>query len=99
VGQLNFGARNFSRTELGRTGVIYIEKMKSLIFATFVALSLFSFVGCANQASTTTTTTTSDADPGRRTYSNQDLNKTGRTQTGEAVQALDPSVGLSGSGR
>jgi hypothetical protein len=70
--------------------------MKDYLFAPLVALSVFTFAGCANQPSTATA---SDADPSTRTYSQEDLGKTGRVQTGEALRASDPSVGLSGSGR
>jgi predicted small lipoprotein YifL len=70
--------------------------MKAYLFAVVVVLSLFSLAGCANQSSTAAS---SDADATRRTYSQDDLRKTGRTQTGEALQAADPSIGLSGSGR
>ena len=70
--------------------------MKAYLFAVVVVLSWFGFTGCASQSSTAAGP---DADASRRTYNQDDLRKTGRTQTGEALQAADPSIGLSGSGR
>ena len=70
--------------------------MESRLAIALLALSLVSFCGCANQ---TSATASSASNPTRRTYSQDELSKTGRTQTGEALQAIDPSVGLSGSPR
>jgi predicted small secreted protein len=68
--------------------------MKLSIFVTaIVAASTFTFAGCANQSSNTAAAA---GDPTKRTYTDEDLNKTGRQNTGEALRALDPSVQTSG---
>jgi len=48
-------------------------------------------IGCAN-SSERSTTTTSNATPGQRSYSSEDLNRTGKRTSGEQLQAADPSV-------
>jgi hypothetical protein len=67
----------------------------SIFVAAIVAASTFTFAGCANQSSNATAAAD---DPTKRTYTNDDLNKSGRQNTGEAIRALDPSVQTS-SGR
>jgi PBP1b-binding outer membrane lipoprotein LpoB len=71
--------------------------MKCYLFAAMVVASGFMFTGCANEPATATKA--SAANPTDRTYTRDDLQKTGRTQTGEAVQALDPAVTTSSGGR
>jgi hypothetical protein len=68
-------------------------KLHVMAAATMV-LSALSLVGCANEKSTTA----SAGDSSARTYDRNDLQHTGRMQSGEAVQAVDPSVTVS-SGR
>jgi hypothetical protein len=67
----------------------------SIFVALIVAASAFTVVGCANQSSNATAAAD---DPTKRTYTDEDQNKTGRQNTGEAIKALDPSVETS-SGR
>ena len=67
----------------------------SIFVAAIVAASAFTFAGCVNQSSNATAAA---GDPTKRTYTNDDLNKSGRQNTGEAIRALDPSVQTS-SGR
>jgi hypothetical protein len=70
--------------------------MKFSIFVTaIVAASIFTFAGCANQSSNATAAA---GDPTKRTYTDEELNKTGRQNTGDALRSLDPSVQTS-SGR
>jgi hypothetical protein len=64
--------------------------MLALVFLTF------ALAGCADQP---TTASASAGNPTDRTYSRNDLNRTGRQSTGEAIQAADPSVTVSGGGR
>ena len=45
--------------------------------------------GCAHNAESVTTTS---ANPPPKTYDSQDLARTGKRTSGEAVQAADPSV-------
>lgn len=54
-----------------------------------------TFAGCANNQ---TTATSANANPPAKTYTGTDLEKTGRQQSGEALQAADPAVSTS-SGR
>jgi hypothetical protein len=60
-----------------------------------IAISTLAIVGCANNQTTTTST---NANSPAKTYRGSDLEKTGRQQTGEALQAADPAVSTS-SGR
>jgi uncharacterized lipoprotein YajG len=58
--------------------------------AVTVAISVFGFAGCADNPQTTTAFT--NTNPAARTYTGSDLQKTGRQSSGEALQAVDPSV-------
>jgi hypothetical protein len=66
-----------------------------LLVTVALAVSTLALVGCANNQTTTTAT---NANSPAKTYSGSDLEKTGRQQTGEALQAADPAVSTS-SGR
>lgn len=57
----------------------------ALVFATL------TFTGCANQ-NTPPTTAAEGADPGKRTYTQHDLERTGQAQTGQALESADPSI-------
>jgi len=60
-----------------------------LPIATALALSTWVLAGCAsNQQSASST----NANPSAKTYSSQDLAKTGKRTSGEALQAADPAV-------
>jgi hypothetical protein len=60
-----------------------------------IALSAWALAGCANNQTTAAST---NANQRAKTYSGSDLEKTGRHQAGEALQAADPAVSTS-SGR
>jgi hypothetical protein len=62
----------------------------SFSFAVVASLAMFTIAGCANRQSSQPTA--SDTNPASRTYTREDLNKTGRQQTGPALEAADPSV-------
>lgn len=64
--------------------------MEKLTFlAAMAAVSIFTLVGCAHERPAPTA---ADTNPAHRTYTREDLNKTGRHQTGPALEAVDPSV-------
>jgi hypothetical protein len=63
--------------------------MKRYLFtAATVALSIFAFPGCANQQTADTT----DANPSKKTYTRDDLDRSGQAQTGQALQRIDPDI-------
>jgi hypothetical protein len=66
----------------------------SFSLAAIAAFSMFAVVGCANQQSLQPTV--SDTNPASRTYTQEDLNKTGHHQTGPALEAADPSLQATG---
>jgi hypothetical protein len=64
--------------------------MKTFLCAgAIIAVSPLTIAGCASQSPNTAA---SAANPAQTTYTQEDLKKTGRQQTGDALQALDPSV-------
>jgi PBP1b-binding outer membrane lipoprotein LpoB len=70
--------------------------MKTNLFAVaMVVLSIFAFAGCANESSNAAS---AGANPTDRTYTQKDLNNTGRHDTAGAAQAIDPSVTISSGG-
>jgi PBP1b-binding outer membrane lipoprotein LpoB len=69
-------------------------KTKMLVVACLSGLAI-TWAGCANQA-TTTASNTAKREPLQWTHSQEELQKTGRTQTGDALQAVDPSVQTTG---
>jgi hypothetical protein len=63
----------------------------SVMMVMVVGFVLMSVCGCETQASNPTS--------GQRTYSSEDLNRTGKRTTGEQLQAVDPAVTAQGSNR
>lgn len=61
----------------------------SLLAATSVALS-----GCANQKETMIQSTTDQTQ--KRVHTQEELRKTGETETGPALEKVDPAVQISG---
>jgi outer membrane biogenesis lipoprotein LolB len=61
----------------------------------FVAVALAGFVlgGCASE----TTTTTQTDQTTKRVHTQEELRKTGETQTGPALEKVDPAVRSSGN--
>jgi hypothetical protein len=55
---------------------------------TVIIVSALAFGGCANQQSATS----ANANPTAKSYSDNDLQKTGKRTSGEALQAADPAV-------
>lgn len=62
--------------------------MKTFISVVAVALMV---CGCANQ-SQEPVAANNDANPSKRTYSQQDIQASGRTQVGSALRQMDPDV-------
>ena len=60
------------------------------ILVTALAAAGFVFSGCRTE---TTTTTTSNADQTqKRVYTQEELRKTGQSETGPALEKVDPAV-------
>jgi len=55
------------------------------------AFATLILAGCANQ-NTTPTKATEGADPGKKTYSQHDLERTGQSTTGAALESADASI-------
>jgi hypothetical protein len=58
-----------------------------------MGIAALTFAGCANE---TPDATASAGNPTDRTYTRDDINRSGRQTTGEAMQAMDPAVQVSG---
>ncbi len=66
--------------------------MKNIVLATAsAALLVLAVVGCANQP-TTPLATVPITDPSNRTYTDQQLQSTGKVNPGDQLQTLDASV-------
>jgi hypothetical protein len=63
-----------------------------LVVAGISAVAM-TLAGCANQSTTSNAPT---REPGQSTHTQEELQKTGRSQTGDALQEVDPSVQTSG---
>jgi hypothetical protein len=66
----------------------------SLLLAIVGSLAMFTIAGCANQYSSQPVV--AGTNPTARTYTGEDLNKTGHPKTGAALEAADPSVQVTG---
>jgi outer membrane biogenesis lipoprotein LolB len=60
-----------------------------------VALASFILSGCTTTTETTTTSQ-SQTDPAKRVHTQEELRKTGQTETGPALEKVDPAVQSSG---
>ena len=71
--------------------------MKTRYFA-FCALTLASVMlsGCATQSTTATTTAPETDQTLKRVHTQEELRKTGESETGPALEKVDPSVRMSG---
>jgi hypothetical protein len=66
--------------------------MKNIVLATAsAALLMLAAAGCANNE-TTHLSSVPITDPSNRTYTDQQLQSTGRVNPGDALQTLDASV-------
>ena len=66
-----------------------MKAYRYLLSALVIGNSIWMCSGCAHNPESVTTTT---ANPPPKTYKSQDLARTGKRTSGEAVQAADPSV-------
>jgi hypothetical protein len=66
----------------------------SFLLAAVGALAMFTIAGCTNQQ--TSHPVASGTNPTARTYSGEDLEKTGQPNTGRALEAADPAVQVPG---
>jgi hypothetical protein len=57
-------------------------------------LAMFTIAGCANQHSSVPAV--SGTNPTARTYTGEELEKTGQPNTGRALEAADPAVQVPG---
>ena len=57
-----------------------------------LALSTLVLSGCATDTTTTTTTTAETDQTKKRVHTQQELKKTGESETGPALEKVDPSV-------
>ena len=66
-----------------------MKKHRYLFAAILSAIATLGCGGCAHNKESVTTT---NANSSGRTYDSQDLARTGKRSSGEALQAADPSV-------
>jgi len=64
-----------------------------LLLLALIGIGAIAFSGCANDQQSAAATTSSGS---TSTYSSDDLQKTGKRTSGEALQAADPAVTTSG---
>lgn len=69
--------------------------MRVTIYFLIVALAGFAFASCANDSQNAS----SPGASATRFYSNDDLERTGKRDSGEALRAVDPSVTTTTGGR
>ena len=71
--------------------------MKTRYFACgFLALAGLALSGCATDTETTTTTAQTDQTK-KRVHTQEELRRTGESETGPALEKVDPSIRTSGS--
>lgn len=67
--------------------------MMKIPYISLIAVAGVALSGCANQKESMVTTTDQTQ---KRVYTQEELRKTGETQTGPALEKVDPSVQVSG---
>jgi len=76
----------------------YYSMMKMRYFAScLLALAALVVLGCATDTTTTTTTTAETDQTKKRVHTSEELRKTGESETGPALEKVDPAVRTSGS--
>jgi hypothetical protein len=63
-------------------------------YISLLAVASVALAGCANQKETMTESTTDQTQ--KRVHTQEELRKTGETQTGPALEKVDPAVQISG---
>jgi len=66
----------------------------SCLLALSASLAMLTIAGCTNQE--TSHPVASGTNPTARTYTGEDLEKTGQPNTGRALEAADPAVQVPG---
>lgn len=75
----------------------YYSMMKTRYFAScLLALVALVVLGCATDTTTTTTTAETDQTK-KRVHTREELRKTGESETGPALEKVDPAVRTTGS--
>lgn len=76
-----------------KTAAITYQKMMKIEYFAFVAVASFMFSGCAKNKETIV----ERPDPTtKRVHTQEELRKTGQSETGAALEKVDPSVQTSG---
>ena len=71
--------------------------MKTRFFAScLLALVALMLSGCATDTTTTTTSTAQTDQTKKKVHTREELRKTGESETGPALEKVDPSVSTSG---
>ncbi|HVI82475.1 MAG TPA: hypothetical protein VM717_06995 [Chthoniobacterales bacterium] len=68
-------------------------KVRSYLAIAVAMVSTWVLAGCANNEQSANST---NADASAKTYSSEDLQRTGKRDAGEALRAADPSVTTTG---
>lgn len=71
-------------------------KTRSLACGLLAAVGL-ALAGCASTETTTTTTTAETDTTRKKVHTREELRKTGESETGVALEKVDPSIRTSGS--
>ena len=71
-------------------------KTRSLRFSLLAVVGL-ALASCATTETTTTTTSAETDQTKKRVHTREELRKTGESETGAALEKVDPSVRTSGS--
>lgn len=68
--------------------------MMKIPYISLIAIASVALSGCATQKETMVESTTDQTQ--KRVHTQEELRKTGETQTGPALQKVDPAVQISG---
>jgi hypothetical protein len=68
--------------------------MMQIPYISLIAIASVALSGCANQKETMVQSTTDQTQ--KRVHTQEELRKTGETQTGPALEKVDPSIQVSG---
>ena len=88
----------FAQPKVGAS-VSYIYMKRYILAVMSVALSFLIFEGCTNEPTARNAGNTrgaSNTNPNERVYSQQDLERTGETQVGPALEKADPDIRSNG---
>ncbi|HMG04887.1 MAG TPA: hypothetical protein VK581_05460 [Chthoniobacterales bacterium] len=67
-------------------------RIRHVFCATVLAIANLMLLGCASETTTTTTTEQTE----KRTHTQEDLKKTGQSQTGPALEKTDAAITTTG---